>query len=74
MIIMIMIVIFLIMIREFKDFKTQIKYIQKVSPEPASRHDVVKLQVALDERLQARQARENGLLNYCFRYLSEICS
>jgi len=47
--------------REFKDFKTQIKYIQKVSPEPASRHDVVKLQVALDERLQARQARENGI-------------
>lgn len=47
--------------REFVDQKSKIKYIQKVSPEPASRQDVVKLQVALDERLQARQARENGI-------------
>lgn len=47
--------------REFKDSTTGIQYIQKVSPVPASRHDVVKLQVALDERLQARQARENGI-------------
>jgi dynein light intermediate chain len=47
--------------REFVDRKTDTKFIQKVSPEPASRHDVVKLQVALDERLQARQARENGI-------------
>jgi dynein light intermediate chain len=47
--------------REFVDHQTKARYQQKVSPEPASRHDVVKLQVALDERLQARQARENGI-------------
>ena len=47
--------------REFKDANTGQQYVQKVSPTPASRSDVLKLQVALDERLQARQARENGI-------------
>lgn len=47
--------------REFIDRKSKKKYIQKVSPTPASRNDVVKLQVALDQRLQERQARENGI-------------
>lgn len=47
--------------RQFNDRKSGTNYLQKVSPNPASRHDVVKLQVALDERLQERQARENGI-------------
>jgi len=47
--------------REFNDQRSGETFVQKVSAEPASRHDVVKLQVALDERLQERQARENGI-------------
>ncbi|CEP03487.1 33 kDa inner dynein arm light chain, axonemal [Plasmodiophora brassicae] len=34
---------------------------QQVSMKPASREDVIKLQMALDERLQLRQARETGI-------------
>jgi dynein light intermediate chain len=34
---------------------------QKVSPSPSSRESVINLQMKLDERLQERQARENGI-------------
>jgi dynein light intermediate chain len=34
---------------------------QKVSPTPSSRESVINLQMKLDERLQERQARENGI-------------
>lgn len=34
---------------------------QCVSPSPASREDAINLQMKLDERLQERQARENGI-------------
>jgi dynein light intermediate chain len=47
--------------REFEDRSVDIRFKQHVSTIPASRHDVVKLQVKLDEQLQERQARENGI-------------
>jgi dynein light intermediate chain len=47
--------------REFVDSFSEQRFKQAVSTVPASRHDVVKLQVKLDEQLQERQARENGI-------------
>jgi len=37
------------------------RILQRVSPVPASRDDVLRLQMTLDEKLQERQARENGI-------------
>jgi dynein light intermediate chain len=37
------------------------RLVQKVTPTPSSREDVINLQMKLDERLQERQARENGI-------------
>lgn len=37
------------------------RLVQKVTPAPSSREDVINLQMKLDERLQERQARENGI-------------
>jgi len=39
----------------------QIRLIQRVTATPSSRDEVINLQMRLDERLQERQARENGI-------------
>lgn len=47
--------------RVYKDETTGETVIQRVRAEPSSRDDVIMLQMKLDERLQERQARENGI-------------
>jgi dynein light intermediate chain len=58
-----------------------VNLVQKVSPNPSSREDVINLQMKLDERLQERQARENEicpvreeLYSQCFdELIRQVC-